>query len=232
MISNKTRPVLVFDVNETLLDIDALEPVFDNIFDQPRRMREWFAQLVLYSQSLSLSGIYTPFDKLGGGVLRMLGTIHGVSVTDGDVDRLGEAIAQLPVHRDIGPALERLADAGFRMVTLTNSPGSSDRDPLADAGLARFFEHRFTIDPVERFKPSPAAYAQVTDRLDVSPDHCMLVAAHLWDTIGAQAMGWNAALVTRGVNAAIPIDSVPQPTLVVTDMTGLSDHLTERSRGY
>ena len=39
------RPVLVFDVNETLLDIDVLNPIFDRIFGVPGRMREWFAQL-------------------------------------------------------------------------------------------------------------------------------------------------------------------------------------------
>ncbi|MGB3796534.1 MAG: HAD-IA family hydrolase, partial [Alteraurantiacibacter sp.] len=120
---------------------------------------------------------------------------------------------------------------GFRMVTLMNSPGNSSRDPLADAGLAHFFEQRFTVDPVKRFKPSPVTYDQVTDTLSVSPDQCLLVAAHLWDTIGAQAMGWKAALVTRGMNATIPIDGVPQPDLVVNDMTELSHQLIERFAG-
>jgi 2-haloacid dehalogenase len=34
--------VLVFDVNETLLDITALEPVFAQVFGDPRVLREWF----------------------------------------------------------------------------------------------------------------------------------------------------------------------------------------------
>ena len=41
------RPLLVFDVNQTLLNIDALQPLFQRIFGQPARMREWFAQLIL-----------------------------------------------------------------------------------------------------------------------------------------------------------------------------------------
>jgi FMN phosphatase YigB (HAD superfamily) len=37
------RPIIVFDVNETLLDLEALRPVFDRIFSDPAAMRLWFA---------------------------------------------------------------------------------------------------------------------------------------------------------------------------------------------
>ena len=86
------RPVLVFDVNETLLDIDVLNPIFDRIFGVPGRMREWFAQLILYSQSISLAGRYAPFGVLGVGVLRMLATIHGVQVEGSRRRRAGEGL--------------------------------------------------------------------------------------------------------------------------------------------
>ena len=82
------RPLIVFDVNETLLDIDTLEPLFARLFGAPGRMREWFAQLILYSQSLSLTGSYLPFGELGGGILHMLGRIHGVAIAVSDVEEL------------------------------------------------------------------------------------------------------------------------------------------------
>ena len=34
--------VLVFDVNETLIDIESLEPHFVRMFGDPRVLREWF----------------------------------------------------------------------------------------------------------------------------------------------------------------------------------------------
>jgi hypothetical protein len=37
------RPIIVFDVNETLLDLDSMNPVFDRIFNDPAAMRLWFA---------------------------------------------------------------------------------------------------------------------------------------------------------------------------------------------
>jgi 2-haloacid dehalogenase len=224
------RPVLVFDVNETLLDIDALQPLFQEIFGQPNRMREWFAQLILYSQALSLSGRHAPFEAVGGGVLKMLGEIHGVTVSNDEVRALGEAVSTLPLHRDVAPALDQLASAGFRMVTLTNTSGGAVRDPLTDMGVSHHFEHRFTVAQVGRFKPSPETYQQVTDMLGIAPEECLLIAAHTWDTLGAQAMGWKAALITRGVNAPLEVENVPRPAFVEADLKALSSALISRFR--
>ncbi|MBG64910.1 MAG: haloacid dehalogenase, partial [Roseobacter sp.] len=52
---------IVFDVNETLLDIATLEPFFDRVFGNAAVLREWFPELILYSQTVTLSGLYAPF---------------------------------------------------------------------------------------------------------------------------------------------------------------------------
>ena len=64
-----TPSVLVFDVNETLIDIESMAPVFERIFGDPQAMREWFGQLVMYSMTATLSGHYVDFFTLGQGVL-------------------------------------------------------------------------------------------------------------------------------------------------------------------
>lgn len=222
------RPLIVFDVNETLLDIDSLEPLFADIFAAPARMREWFAQLILYSQSLSLAGPYVPFGTLGGGVLRMLGQVHGVAVTDDHVRELGRLIADMPVHADVAAGLTLLRDAGFSLVTLTNSPKGVGPDALDKAGLGSMFERRFTVDTVRGFKPAPATYRHVADAMAAVPHDTWLMAAHTWDTIGAQSFGWNAALITRGVNAPLPIDGVPQPTLIAHDVEDAAQAIVSR----
>jgi 2-haloacid dehalogenase len=214
----RSRPLIVFDVNETLLDLDVLEPFFADIFTTPGRMREWFAQVILYSQTLSLAGPYVPFGKLGGGVLRMLGEIHGIAVTDDHVRQLGALVADLPVHGDVAAGLAVLKDAGFSIVTLTNSPAVVGPDALDRAGLGAMFDRRFTVDTVRRFKPMPATYQLVQDAMASSPDATWLIAAHTWDTIGAQAFGWKGALITRGVNAPLVLDGIPQPLVVARDV--------------
>jgi 2-haloacid dehalogenase len=59
------RPIVVFDVNETLLNLDALLPTFDRIFGDPTVMRLWFANLITYSEALTLNDVYAPFTDIG-----------------------------------------------------------------------------------------------------------------------------------------------------------------------
>ena len=73
MPDQKPVSTIVFDVNETLLDITTLEPLFARVFGDASVLREWFAELILYSQTMTLSGHYAPFGALAGGVLRMVG---------------------------------------------------------------------------------------------------------------------------------------------------------------
>jgi hypothetical protein len=66
------QPVIVFDVNETLMDLETLLPTCDRLFSDPAAMRLWFANLITYSEALTLNGVYVPFTDIGGAVLRML----------------------------------------------------------------------------------------------------------------------------------------------------------------
>jgi len=52
------RPsVLVFDVNETLIDIEAMAPVFEQTLGDAQAVREWYGQLVVYYR---LAGLVPP----------------------------------------------------------------------------------------------------------------------------------------------------------------------------
>lgn len=222
--------IVVFDVNETLLDITTIELLFDRIFGDRSAMREWFAQLILYSQTMTLSGLYTPFGELAVGTLRMVASIHGVTVADSDIDELKQRLSTMPAHPDAVPALTRLRDAGFRLVTLTNSPSSSSPTPLEHAGLSGFFERFFSVETVRQFKPAPSTYRLAAQELRVETSDLCLVACHLWDTIGAQAVGSRGALVTRPHNAALPAANVPLPDLSASTLTDLADQIVRRWR--
>ena len=55
-----TLPLIVFDVNETLLDLQTLEPTFERIFGEKGAMRLWFANFIMYSAALTVAGCYVP----------------------------------------------------------------------------------------------------------------------------------------------------------------------------
>src|SRR5262249_9084523 len=65
-------PLIVFDINETLLDLQTLEPTFERIFGDKSAMRLWFANLIMYSAALTVAGCYVPFTDIGSPLMEIL----------------------------------------------------------------------------------------------------------------------------------------------------------------
>lgn len=228
---DRTPSVVVFDVNETLLDIEALGPLFERVFGDRRVLREWFGQLLLYSMTTTLSGLYEDFFSLGRGVFEMVGAVHGVAISAADVEALKEGLLTMPAHPDVEEGLRELKRASFRLVTLTNSPPNPDgKSALEHAGLIDCFERRFSVEEARAFKPSPRVYHMVAGELGVAPSDCCMVACHVWDTVGAQGAGFSAGLITRRWNAPLPVSGLPQPDVVAPDLPSLAARLIERWR--
>jgi len=230
MSYDQSPKVLVFDVNETLLDIDSLEPLFSRLFGDGHMFRAWFAQLVLYSQAVTLAGLYATYTQIGVGVLCMLGEIYNVAIGDSDVEELKSRIRDLPAHPEVPVALQRLRKADFRLVTLTNSAPDPQGNPLERTGLNQYFERMFSVHDLRKFKPAPETYRNVADSLGVKPTAMCLIAAHTWDTLGAKAIGGAAALVKRPGNAVLPVEGVLQPDIVAADLALVADQIIRRWR--
>jgi len=62
--------------------------------------------------------------------------------------------------------------------------------------------------------------------LKVDPAGICLIASHVWDTLGAVAASWQAALILREGNA--PLDVGPQPDYIGKDLDVVADQLIER----
>jgi 2-haloacid dehalogenase len=110
----------------------------------------------------------------------MIGAIHGVAIKDADVDALKKRMMTMPAHADAAEGLKMLKDAGFRMVTLTNSPQvPGGKSPLENANLDKYFELQFSIEAARGYKPAQVVYHMVARELDVPPQECCLVATHV-----------------------------------------------------
>jgi len=218
------RPIIVFDVNETLLDLDTLHPTLDRIFGDPAVLRLWFANLITYSEALTLAGVYVPFTDIGAAVLRMLAATRDITISDSDAAELTDRFATMPAHAEVPAALRRLREDGFRLFTLTDNTLAISGRQLEHAGVIDVFERRFSVDEtVRRHKPAPEAYRSVATALEVNPGDICLVACHVWDTIGAQAAGWQAGLILRQGNA--PLGVGPQPDYIGKNLGEIADQL-------
>jgi 2-haloacid dehalogenase len=223
-----TRPLIVFDVNETLLDLETIEPVFQRIFGARDAMRLWFANLILYSEALTLAGCYVPFNDIGSAVITMLAGTRGIKISDRDKRELAETFSTMPPHREVPGALRKLRDAGFRLFTFTNNPIEIQERQLQHAKITDLFERRLSVEAVRRHKPSPEGYAHVQKELGVAPSGLCLIACHTWDTLGAVAAGWQAALVKRAGNDVLGVG--PQPQFVGDDLNAIADQLIARDK--
>ena len=222
------RPLIVFDVNETLLDLETMEPTFERIFREKGAMRLWFANFIMYSAALTVAGCYVPFTDIGGAVMKMLADTRGIKISDADKRELTEKFSTMPPHAEVPAALRRLRAAGFRLFTLTDNLLEVQTHQLTHGGIVDLFERRFSADGVKHHKPSRQAYAYVETELGAKPSDFCLIACHTWDTLGAVAAGWEAALIKRPGNDVLGVG--PQPNVVGDTLDDVADKLIARHK--
>jgi 2-haloacid dehalogenase len=214
---------LIFDVNETLLDLSEIGPAFATIFGAEAPVGEWFARLLHGSLVANHTDHYRPFGLIATEALIALAKRKGIEITP---DRATEALApfrRLPPHPDVPEAMERLRGAGFRLATLTNNPGDMVTQQLQNSGLAGYFERSLSVDAVRKFKPAPEVYQYAAAELGIHVAETVMVAAHDWDIIGARAVGMPGAFIERP--EAIWSLPDPPPPLAATDIGALADLL-------
>ena len=215
--------VLAFDVNETLLDLRALDPLFDDVLGDAALRPQWFATMLQLSFVGGLTGHYVDFSTAQRAALRMTAARVRKDLSTGAIETVVDAMRRLPAHRDVPQALTRLRDAGFRVTALTNSVLEVARAQLSNAGLSDRFEAIFSADEVRALKPAPEPYRMLAERCDVHISDVCLVAAHAWDVSGALAAGARAAFVARGGATHSPLGA--QPDVIGDDLTEVADAL-------
>jgi 2-haloacid dehalogenase len=221
--------VCVFDVNETLLDLGALDPHFERAFGDAGVRRAWFLQLLQSALVATVTGAYSDFGTAGGAALQMVAEREGVDLSDEDKQRILGGMRELPPHPEVAESLDRLRDAVLRMVTLTNSTQQVAEAQLENSGLRAYFEQILSADAVRRLKPAPEPYHMAAESLGLEMEGVRLIAAHAWDVAGALRAGCAAAFVARPGMVLDPL--VERPDVVGADLREVADRILEVEAG-
>lgn len=219
--------MLVFDVNETLLDLGALDRHFGRIFGDPAARHQWFGLVLRNALSLTIIGEYEDFVAVGAASLRMVAEQRGVPLTREELGVVSSAMTSLPAHDDVAPNLERLTGAGFRIAALTNSPQIAADRQMANAGISHHFERIMSVAPCARFKPAPEVYRMAAAELGVETGAMTMVAAHDWDVAGAMSVGCRGAYIMRPGMVRNPL--YREPSVAAPDLAGVTELLIETS---
>ena len=214
--------VLAFDVNETLLDLRALDAPFTAAFGDASLRPQWFALMLQMAFVGGLTGSYVDFSAAQRSALAVLAARQKVTLSADRAAAILDGMKTLPPHPEVRASMERLRGR-FRLVALTNSPTEVAETQMGNSGLRDLLEGVYSADAVTRLKPAPEPYRMVAERTGVPIGDVRLVAAHGWDIAGALAAGCRAAFVARPGAALYPHG--PRPDIVAPDLTGIADAL-------
>ena len=146
---------------------------------------------------------------------------HGVEHTDEAVREFMQTYKNLQPFGDAVQGLREL-EGRYRLVALSNGEQWYLEELLRN-NVPVGFDAIISVDQVGAFKPSPGIYRKAVQRLGCEPPEIMMVAAHSFDILGAQACGFKAAYVNR---YGLPTEeSDYQPDIVVRDFVGLASNL-------
>ncbi|MBU2946451.1 haloacid dehalogenase type II [Zobellia uliginosa] len=206
----KKPKLLIFDINETLLNLKPLTVAINKSLDSKHAFSLWFRTLLHYSLVETLTGNYVDFSVIGKATLQMTMQKFNKNLSEDVLDSILGNIRKLPAHEDVKEGLKILKEDGIKLVALSNSNEQLLNEQLQFAGIASFFDAIVSVQAVASYKPEPAPYKAVLSKMGISPENTIMVAAHGWDILGAKRAGLRTAFVARKGHAIYPLDGTPE----------------------
>lgn len=220
------RPILAFDLNGTLLDPSALDPLFTEFFGDVGLRRSWFLQVEKLLLLSAATTVYHDFDAIARAALGLIEAETRILQTD-EIARFKDALLHLPPFPEVEEGLKQLRD-DYTLVTLTNSTPKGAMQQISNAGLTRYFAHIHSADEVQHFKPAPEPYRMLAHKLEVGMGEITLIAAHAWDIAGAAWAGCQTAFIRRPGQHLNEVS--PTPNLIANDLLDLAVQLRTRQK--
>ncbi|MCW4149622.1 haloacid dehalogenase type II [Halomonas sp. 18H] len=220
--------VLAFDVYGTLIDTHGVVEALTSLLGDTERAaafsRCWRDKQLEYSFRRGLMGAYVDFSRCTREALEFTDRWLGTRLADTDKEHLMGTYAGLPAFEDAAPALARLNEQHVTCVAFSNGSADAVRKLLEAAGLLGYFDDIVSVEEVHRFKPDPAVYAHLRQRLDAESADTWLISSNSFDVIGARHAGLHAAWVRRSPEAPFDPWGI-EPDTTVADLEALVDYL-------
>jgi len=222
-MNKDTLPIILFDVNETLLDMSALKKKINSLLNSTKGFRIWFGMLLQYSLVDNCTNNYHDFSAIADAALDMAAKALKAEIDQKEKKEALQTIKELSAYDDVPNGLQLLKENGFRLATLTNSPAATLSAQLQHAKLTEYFEATLSIDAIRKYKPDLETYQWAAKQLSVNLSDAILVAAHGWDIAGALQAGLQAAFIEREGQSLYPLS--PKPTFTGKDLVEIANKI-------
>ena len=200
---------ILFDVNETLLNMEPMKVAINSLLGNENGFQQWFGLLLQYSLVDNCTNNFHDFVAIAAAALEMAATINDIKITAEEKTNTLQIIKKLSPHSDVVPGLLLLQQNGYRLATLSNSPLQTSLAQLAFAKIVLYFEAILSVDAVKKYKPSLEPYQYAATILQVATNQIIMVAAHGWDIAGAANAGMKTAFINRPGQSIYPLAELP-----------------------
>jgi len=218
---------LIFDVNETLLDLSPLKASINQALENEQAANIWFAELLQYSLVDSITDTYHDFSDIAAAVLKMNAKKYHKDFSEEEIRDILKPISQLNAYPEVVEGLERLKKKGFQLIAFSNGKPAVLNEQLEFAGLTKYFDKILSVEAVKKYKPHPETYSYALKEANSEAENTMMVAAHGWDITGAMRAGLKTAFIQRPGKFIFPLAG--KPTLETTDIMTLAEELINQS---
>ena len=170
---------------------------------------------------------WTNIDTLHRRILdRLLNEFNINSLNEKEIDHLNRVWHRLRPWPDVIAGLKRLGSR-YVIAALSNGNVALLTNMAKNAGL--HWDRILSAEKARHYKPDPEVYKTAAELLGVPPEQILMVAAHLHDLRGAQAVGFRTAFVPRllefGPNGSPDSETDPTFDITATDFADLADQL-------
>ena len=204
------KEVILFDINETVLNLESLKPKFKDVFGSEDALSLWFSKLLHSSTVCIATSVSSNFGELANAMLESVAAHYNCRLTGKKRSELLACFSNLPAHEDIKEALSKLSASGFKTVAFSNSSVNLINAQMNNSGLTNFFDTIISVEDTGSFKPDPNVYKFAAEVLAEPVENLRLVATHDWDTHGALSAGLKAAYIDRTGSEYHPLYLQPE----------------------
>lgn len=216
MVARTPAPprAVVFDAFGTLFDVYSVGLLAEQLFPGHGEAlaQIWRDKQIEYTRLVSMSGRYRPFWDLTRAGLRYAVARRGLVLDAASEERLMNQYRHLSAFPENREVLEALKARGVPAAILSNGDPEMLAVAVRSAGFAPLLQHVISVEPAQRYKTDPAAYALAPATLGVPAREILFVSSNGWDALGATWFGFTTLWVNRAGLPPESFDTAPTRT--------------------
>nr|WP_290227495.1 HAD family hydrolase [Trichocoleus desertorum] len=212
----------IFDIIGTCFSLEKPRQQLIEMGAPAQALELWFAQTLRDAFALSHAGGYCSLKQVLEAELPRTLKLLGVEANAKQQAQAIAAFSQLELQPDALEAFQKLSQAGWQLIALTNGSEESTHKLLEQSGSLEYFANVFSCDAIQKTKPHPEVYA--LPHQEILGDAWM-IAAHAWDIAGAARAGYKTAFITQQEGDYLSV--YPKPDVIANSLLSAVDQMVQ-----